>query len=1005
MNGSPFPKNIPRILIVEDDKGTSHLLAISTKNRGWSSSFAFTGSQALDMLRNKQADFMVLDLRLPDMTAEDLLDRAAQEKIPIPPFLVITGYADLTVALALVRRGAYDYIIKDSQFLTRVPQRLAEMVDKWLAELRFREMHERFESLFFNLSESVVLHEILYDEQGNPCDYVILDCNPAYTDLTGIPRDMAIGARASVLYGIGTAPYLTEYAKVVSSGITLKFDVYFEPLDKHMAITAFKTGEHRFATLAADFSEQVLLSRKIEHQRDYYATILEHLPAMVFVKDPETFCFTQVNRAAEEFLGIPRNDIVGQRVEDIFRPDETRELELLYQQTLTGRTATAPTDIAVTTVYGPRIMRTVQVPIIEKGDIKHIVGLSLDITEEKRTHEALEEVSTRLRAILNALPDLILLLDERRVFVDYFASDPLLLFAPPERFLNRTIAQVFANPFREEFDRAVTAALESGQVQTIEYQEEIEGKMRHHEMRIAAGGPQTVIVLIRDITEKARLSEELEEERQHLSQRVAEQTRELNAAKIAAERASRAKSFFLANMSHEIRTPLNAILGFAQLLRRSGKLAETESTYIETILRSGEHLLALINQILEVSKIEAGAVTLKNEDFDLVSLCNDLQAMFSVRASEKGILWKTTIDPRVPRFVNADAGKVRQVLLNLLGNAFKFTSTGSIEVFVRDSGPSFYGNDHVIEVTVKDTGPGMSPEELAVIFDPFSQGTAGKTYGGTGLGLMLCKQYATLMEGTLTATSTVGVGSTFVFTFRALPASRSQKNRGMATPVTIEHLPPGTIYKTLIVDDDASSRDVLRLFLEEKGFITAEAENGREALSLFWQWQPDLVLMDIKMPEMDGLAAIREIKNSDFGKKVPIIVISALVMEEDKKAALKAGADAFIRKPVKESDLCPAIAKLLSISCSEEGPLLRTTGPDSLSKEAQEKHDLSLLTEEQQVSVRTAALVGDTEALEQAADEIGKTNAANAARLRQLTKNFDYEGILRELGNANEQKS
>ncbi len=995
---------VPRILIVEDDKGTLQLLGISVKNRGWEACFAFTGAQALDLLRNQAGDFMVLDLRLPDMSAEEMIEQASQENLFLPPFLVLTGYSDLQRALVLMRRGASDYLLKDSQFLVQVSRRLAEMVNKWEAERRLKEARERFESLFMNLSESVALHKILYDEQGAPYDYVILDCNPAYTDLTGIPRDMAVGARASVLYGTGTAPYLTEYAHVVATGTSLKFDTYFEPLDKHIAITAFKTGEHRFATLATDISAQVRLNREVKHQRDYYATILDHLPAMVFVKDPETLCFTQVNRAAEEFFGIPRQEIVGQRVDFLLRPEEANEFEFLYREAISGHTATKPVEIPVTTVNGHRVMRTVQVPIIEKGKISHLVGLSLDVTQERKMKEDLEEVNARLRAILKALPDFILLLDERRVFVDYFASDPLLLFAPPERFLRRSIAQVFASPFREEFDRAVTEAIASEKVQTIVYEEEIGETIRCHEMRVATGGPHKVIVLVRDITEKTRFTEEIERERQQLAQQVVEQTRELHAAKDAAERASRAKSVFLANMSHEIRTPLNAILGFSQLLRRSESLSETQRTHIETILRSGEHLLALINQILEISKIEAGVITLKNEDFDLVALCEDLKVMFSFRAAEKGLAWKVTLDPQVPRFINADIGKVRQVLLNLLGNAFKFTSAGSVEVSARDIGPTFYGNDHFIEITVKDTGPGMSAEELAVIFDPFAQGSAGKTFGGTGLGLMLSKQYAALMEGTLTATSTPGSGSAFVFTFRALPASHPEKLQKPSTRTAMKHLPPGVAYKVLIVDDDPSSRDVLRLFLEEKGFITAEAKNGREALSRFGEWQPDLVAMDIKMPEMDGLTAIREIRKSETGKKIPVIVLSALAMEENRKAALEAGADEFLRKPFKEEEICHILARLLAIACPEEETAPSCADIASSAGKKPQQHDLSLLTEEQHSAARTAALVGDTEALERIASEVEKTHAANAARIRQLTEAFDYEGILREMGGNNERK-
>ncbi len=454
-------------------------------------------------------------------------------------------------------------------------------------------------------------------------------------------------------------------------------------------------------------------------------------------------------------------------------------------------------------------------------------------------------------------------------------------------------------------------------------------------------------------------------------------------------------------MSHEIRTPLNAVIGFAQLLRHSAPLTDTQRAHIETILRSGDHLLAIVNQLLEISKIEAGAVTLANEYFDLAAFCEDIKAMFSVRAIEKNLDWQVRLDEQAPRFINADVGKVRQVLINLLGNAFKFTTQGSVSLSVRNTGPTFYGNDYFIEVTVKDSGPGMTPEELAAIFDPFVQGPAGKTYGGTGLGLMISKRYATLMEGTLTATSAPRAGSTFVFTFRALPASKPERFQKPTVSMTMKHLPPGVTYKVLIVDDDASSRDILRLLLTEKGFVTAEARDGREALAVFWQWQPELVVMDIKMPEMDGIAAIREMRKTEAGKRIPIIVLSALAMEEDKNAALAAGADAFLKKPLHEEDLCTEVTRLLAITCRPQDETSDTVVSGSAASPTGGKHDLSSLTADQQATVRSAALIGDTEALEQAATEIEKTSAANAARIRQLTHAFDYERIIHEMEGTN----
>ncbi len=401
-------------------------------------------------------------------------------------------------------------------------------------------------------------------------------------------------------------------------------------------------------------------------------------------------------------------------------------------------------------------------------------------------------------------------------------------------------------------------------------------------------------------------------------------------AKETAEAANRAKSEFLANMSHELRTPLNAILGFAQLMSRSPGREPDDLENLEIIIRSGEHLLSLINDVLEMSKIEAGRAALHEDNFDLYQLLDDLEDMFGLRASEQELELRVERTAVVPRYVRTDERKLRQVLINLLSNAVKFTRAGWIAVRVSSTYPA--GNEPessaarppavFLHFEVEDTGPGIPPQELPHLFEAFVQTSSGqKAQEGTGLGLPISRQFVRLMGGDITVNSEgiPGRGACFRFDIRAGLAETA--GYPLPLPRRVIGLAPGQPdYRVLIVEDKTVNRRLLVKMLEPLGFAVREAANGQEALDVWQSWQPHLIWMDMRMPVLDGYEATQRIRSTIGGQAPVIIALTASAFEEQRAIVLSAGCDDFVRKPFRDTDLYDKMAQHLGVRFLYEEP-------------------------------------------------------------------------------------
>ncbi len=650
-------------------------------------------------------------------------------------------------------------------------------------------------------------------------------------------------------------------------------------------------------------------------------------------------------------------------------------------------------ELPFTTCNGKALwIRTTAQPVYEDGQVVKLVGNLMDITERRLAEDALRLSSERLQ------------LATRVANIGIWDWD----IVKNELLWDDSMYQLYGlqkGEFGGAYDAWISTVHPEDKVHTDgEIQAALRGEREYApEFRILRpdgsiryikadsqtfkdrdGNPLRMIGTNIDITERKQAEDELRRYKDSLEETVEQRTAELRLARDAAEAANKAKSVFLANMSHELRTPLNAILGFSGLMQRDTQLTDTQSDNLKIINRSGEHLLTLINDVLEMAKIEAGRVQLELAPFDLGGMVRDVTDMMQLRAEQKGLTLQLDQASEFPRYIRGDEARLRQILVNLVGNAVKFTQTGGVTLRL-----SVKQNDRQhLRIEVSDTGPGISAEDLEQIFKPFVQLGEGAEQKGTGLGLTITKQFIDLMGGTISIESTIGQGSLFRV---EVPVELT----GLVSDHPSEHhdvvgLAPGQpAYRILIAEDQEENQLLLSRLMANIGLESRVAENGKQCVRIFQEWHPDLIWMDRRMPVMDGMEATRQIRRLPEGDKVKIVAVTASAFKEQQEETLAIGMDDFVTKPYRFDEIYDSLARQLGLKYifrsetaeTQATPIVRSTTLPAVLK----------------LELQSALVSLDSKRITELLNQLGEIDRNLGDTFSRLAKEFDYPAILRLL--------
>ncbi|HRD50931.1 MAG TPA: response regulator [Candidatus Contendobacter sp.] len=919
------------ILVVDDNRDGLRLLARLLSDQGFRVRPVIDGESALATAAAEPPDLILLDVHMPGMDGYEVCRclKASERTAGVP--VIFLSAADETVnKVQAFAVGGVDFVTK--------PYKTEEVLARIDAQLRLYRLQARVEA------QNRALQAEIAERQR--AEAALLELNQRLEERVA-----------------------ERTADLTRANADLKVEI----AERKSAEAALRASEEKYRLL-------------VDHQTDLIVKV-DPENRFLFVSPSycQVFGKTEAELLGRTFMPLVHEDdweSTAKSMEELFRPP--------YQEYHEQRALTKA---------GWRWFGWADRSVLdERGQVVAIVGVGRDITERRQAEDALRESEIKFRRLIQASPMAMAVADEQG-YIEYFNARFIERFGYRREDLS-TVEQWFVRAYPDPayrqgvLDRWL-AGMERARLDGSDFAvNDInivcrDGSVCVADVMGALIGGKT-LAIFNDITERKRAEAELLAYRDHLEELVGQRTAELAQAKDAAEAANRAKSVFLANMSHELRTPLNAILGFAALMRRDAAVADPQRQNLDIINRSGEHLLALINDILDMAKIEAGRIQVDMAPFDLDALTRDVVDLMQVRATDKGLqlLLERTRTPEVPRYVRSDEAKLRQVLVNLLGNAIKFTQEGGVTLRLGVA-PDPSGVRLLIEV--EDSGPGIAADDQAHIFDPFVQAGKASAQKGTGLGLAITRQFVELLGGRLTLTSRLGQGSCFRIELPVEAVAESETPDAAEDHGEVIGLEPGQPdYRILIVEDQPESALLLRCSLESVGFQTRIAENGARGVALFQAWRPHFIWMDRRMPEMDGLEATRRIRALDGGREVRIVALTASVFAEQHEEMLAAGMDDVVHKPVRSAVIFDCIARYLGVRYVYQERAATTiataaTTPDRVA--------LAALPEDLRRELAEALVALDTRRIDALIERVAERDAALGNLLRQHADAFNYESI------------
>ncbi|MDQ7090569.1 MAG: PAS domain S-box protein [Methylococcales bacterium] len=625
----------------------------------------------------------------------------------------------------------------------------------------------------------------------------------------------------------------------------------------------------------------------------------------------------------------------------------------------------------------------------ENGVALRIVGTHADISDRREATEKLYQSEMLKKNILQNIPDLMWLKDINGI---YLACNPMMekfLGVKSTEIIGKSDFDFFKPEDAEMFLRQDRETIKADKASTREVwlsyknsDEKILYEMTSTSVKADDGSLIGVLGTTHNITKRKKNEEETQD------------------AQIRAETANRAKSEFLANMSHEIRTPMNAILGFTEILKRLEHDSK-KSHYLDTIHTSGQSLLHLINDILDLSRIESGKMELQAHSISINALCTELNSLFSQKTYDKGLSFECNVNENVPDVIIIDESRLRQVLINLIGNAVKFTHEGFIKLIIKcqqveNSDPSKVD----LSMTVSDSGIGIPKDQQETIFSSFAQvkGQKETLYGGTGLGLTITLQILALMKGNVRVESEVGVGTSFSLFMPNIEIGSTVVDLGVENDFDSENIffEPA---KILIVDDVDYNREILATYLEDWGFKLYFAENGIQAFEKALDVHPDLILLDMKMPVMDGYEAADKLKATEKTQDIPIIAVTAFALNQDKEVISEI-CDGYLRKPVNRNELIKQLIKFLKNEDvkDDDGDVSLNKVIEKTSTAIDLKTSVLSLSEELQAELKQAIEHIDIEKIEALQQQVSQQNSQLAEAIQQHIDDFQYENLLKLFG-------